>query len=105
MRNRIISGLSDVVLVLEAGKKSGSLITADHAMEQGRTVMALPGRVTDSLSAGCNGLIREGAAVITGMEDIFFELGISPKEQDKFEVKKEKIKLNLQTQRKCCIVI
>ena len=95
MRNRIISGLSDVVLVLEAGKKSGSLITADHAMEQGRTVMALPGRVTDSLSAGCNGLIREGAAVITGMEDIFFELGISPKEQDKFEVKKEKNQIEL----------
>ena len=76
MRNRIISGLSDAVIVVEAGTKSGSLITADHAMEQGRTVMALPGRVTDRLSAGCNGLIRQGAAIVSCMDDILFELGI-----------------------------
>lgn len=77
MRNRIISGLSDVVIVVEAGVKSGSLITADHSLEQGRTVMALPGRVTDVLSMGCNRLIRQGAAVITCMDDILFELGLS----------------------------
>ena len=95
MRNRIISALSDVVLVIEAGNKSGSLITADHAVEQGRTVMALPGRATDRLSVGCNELIRQGAAIITGMEDIFFELGINEPKSDKNMAKNEKNQIEL----------
>ncbi len=68
MRNRIISGLADVVVVVEARKKSGSLITADFAAEQGRHVMAVPGRTDDPLSQGCNDLIAQGAGVILSAE-------------------------------------
>lgn len=69
-RNRIISALSDVVLVVEAREQSGTLITVDMALEQGREVYAVPGRCTDSLSMGCNRLLRQGAAVATAPEDI-----------------------------------
>lgn len=76
VRNRIISGLSDAVLVVEARSRSGSLITADLALEQGKEVFALPGRRTDPLSAGCNHLIREGAAILTEPEELleFFQI-------------------------------
>lgn len=78
-RNRLISGLSDVVLVIEAREKSGTLITVDMALEQGKDVFALPGRITDSLSRGCNGLFRQGAAVATGPRDILEALyGLEP---------------------------
>ncbi len=73
-RNRIISGLSDAVLVVEAKSKSGSLITADQALEQGKDVYALPGRATDPLSEGCNWLIREGARMVTKPNHILEEL-------------------------------
>lgn len=73
MRNRIISGLSDCVIVIEAREKSGSLITADLAMEQGREVYALPGRISDPLSRGCNALIRQGAGVICSIDDFLAE--------------------------------
>ena len=63
-RNRIIAGLADYVIVMEARKKSGSLITADYAMEQGKEVYALPGRVTDALSEGTNHLIQQGAGIL-----------------------------------------
>ena len=76
MRNRIISGLADVVTVVEAKQKSGSLITADFAAEQGRTVMAVPGRPADELSAGCNMLISQGADIILSVD--WFEETVFP---------------------------
>ena len=73
-RNRIISGLSDVVVVIEARERSGSLITADLALEQGKDIYAFPGRVTDSLSHGCNRLIRQGAGIILSPEEFIQDL-------------------------------
>ena len=63
-RNRIISALSDCVLVIEAKERSGTLITADFALEQGKDVFALPGRLTDRLSCGCNRLLAQGAGIV-----------------------------------------
>jgi DNA processing protein len=73
-RNRIISALSDVVLVVEAKEKSGTLITVDMALEQGREVYAVPGRCSDVLSMGCNQLIRQGALVATSYRDIMEDM-------------------------------
>lgn len=74
LRNRIISALSDAVVVIEAKDKSGSLITADIALEQGKDVYALPGRVTDSLSHGCNRLIKQGAGIILSPDEFIKDL-------------------------------
>ena len=76
-RNRIISGLADLILVIEARVRSGSLITAGYALEQGKTVYALPGRVGDALSEGCNRLIADGAGIAWKPEILLTELGIS----------------------------
>lgn len=74
-RNRIISALSDVVLVVEAREKSGTLITVDMALEQGREVYVVPGRCTDYLSGGCNMLLRQGASAALCAEDIINDMG------------------------------
>jgi DNA processing protein len=74
-RNRLISGLSLGVIVIEASQKSGSLHTARHAMEQGREVFALPGRIDSLASIGSHNLIRDGATLIRGVEDVLDELG------------------------------
>jgi len=74
VRNRLISALSDIVVVIEARPNSGSLITVDFALEQGRSVYALPGRVTDAYSEGCNALIAQGASVALSPEVILDEL-------------------------------
>ncbi len=74
-RNRIISALSDAVLVVEAREKSGTLITVDMALEQGREVYAVPGRCTDGLSGGCNMLLRQGATAALCADDIVGDMG------------------------------
>ncbi len=82
-RNRIISGLSKMVVVIEAGRRSGTLITADLALESGRDVFVVPGNVTSALSEGTNNLIKQGCPIITNFEDILFALGISYGEDEK----------------------
>ena len=74
-RNRLISGLCDVLIVVEARAKSGTLITVDTAIDQGRCVMIVPGRLTDNLSVGCLNLLYQGALPATGIESVLEQLG------------------------------
>jgi DNA processing protein len=69
-RNRIVSGLADAVIVVEAAARSGTLNTASHALEQGKYLFAVPGNITSPLSAGCNALIKQGAEPLLSTQDV-----------------------------------
>ena len=73
-RNRLISGLSDCVIIVEARKRSGTLVTANYALEQGRDVYAVPGRITDALSYSCNRLLYDGARIFLDPADVIEDL-------------------------------
>lgn len=73
-RNRLISALADIVVVIEAGERSGTLNTASHALTQGKEVMAVPGNITSPLSTGCNRLIAQGASPVLTTQDILDRL-------------------------------
>jgi DNA processing protein len=75
-RNRIVAGLAAATIVVEARERSGALITADLALEEGREVFAVPGEITAALSAGTNALLRLGATPLTRVEDVLESLGI-----------------------------
>src|SRR5207249_1328973 len=76
-RNRIIAGLAAATIVVEARERSGALITADLALEEGREVFAVPGEITSALSAGTNDLLRLGATPLTSSEDVLELFGLS----------------------------
>jgi len=82
-RNRIISGMCRGVLVIEAGQKSGALITANFALEQGRDVFAIPGRADEFTSKGTNQLLKEGATLIENVEDILDALNLEVRKEEK----------------------
>jgi DNA processing protein len=77
-RNRIVAGLADATVVVEARERSGALITADLALDEGREVLAVPGEITSRLSAGTNALLRLGATPVTGVEDVLTAIGLEP---------------------------
>lgn len=88
-RNRIISGLSDAVIVVEARERSGSLITADFALEQGKDVYAVPGRISDLSSQGTNRLICQGAGMFLNLEDFLKDMHIFTKTEEDSSQKKK----------------
>lgn len=73
-RNRIISGLSEGILVIEAKQKSGTLITVDHGLDQGKDIFVIPGNITSENSYGTNELIKQGAKLVTNIEEIIGEI-------------------------------
>ncbi|HET7673357.1 MAG TPA: DNA-processing protein DprA [Candidatus Saccharimonadales bacterium] len=85
-RNRIIAGLSDALLVTEAAERSGSLYTANFALEAGRTVLAVPGSMNSPNSKGTNNLIKQGAIMVTSEQDIFDALKISPDKLEQLDI-------------------
>ncbi len=89
-RNRIIAGLSDATIVIESGEKGGSLITADIANSYNRDVFAVPGRISDMYSKGCNNLIKSNkAAMLTSIEDLEYLLGWEPGKKKNDAVQKD----------------
>lgn len=89
-RNRIISGMSDAVIVIQAGEKSGSLITANYAVNQGKDVFAVPGDVFLPESKGCNNLIKDGASMFTNVSDLLNSISFNLKKENKTSKNGEK---------------
>jgi DNA processing protein len=85
-RNRIIAGLAAATVVVEARERSGALITADLALEEGREVFAVPGEITSALSAGTNALLRTGATALTSAADVLESFGIAPEQPRRVEL-------------------
>lgn len=99
-RNRLVSGLSDVVLITEAALKSGTMHTANFALDQGKTVMAVPGNIDAAGSQGTNSLIKVGASLVMGAEDVLQALGIGASHQKQLPLaqnKQEQIIISLLT--------
>jgi len=94
-RNRLIAGLSEAVLITEAATGSGSLHTARFAMEQGKTVMALPGDITRLNSAGCNQLIKSGALIVTSVDDVRLALGLSGRQVRRRKLPTDAVELEI----------
>lgn len=93
-RNRLIAGLCDGILVVEAKEKSGTFITVDQGLEQGKEIFAIPGRISDAKSVGCNNLIKLGAHVVTEVQDVLDILHVEAKEgknNNYFELQNERI--------------
>ena len=85
-RNRIIAGLCRATVVVEARERSGALITADFALEEGREVLAVPGEITSALSGGTNALLRLGATPVTSAEDVLEVFGLEPEDRTSLAV-------------------
>ncbi len=96
-RNRIISGMSLGTIVVEATKKSGSLITANLALEQGRDIFAIPGDITRKQSVGVNNLIKQGAKLVQNIDDIVEELSLSSFRKERL-INKDEVQLNKYTE-------
>ncbi len=93
-RNRILSGISDGVIVVEAAKKSGALITVEYALDQGKNVFSIPGNINSCMSEGCHKIIKEGATLIHSVEDILNEYQIDRNYYTENSKKYDNIKLN-----------